>query len=698
LLVAIHAATQQRRTMNHPFATMTEYRGGRPPVPQTTYAGGGIATPSVMTSSMASTFSNNDFFGAGSSRLGDASIGSKPQNEAVVISRATATAISAARSIILTGGTQSSAICTARAAAYSILSPSGAPKRTGFLARRKCKQQAQVIASMAVVSVTSALETPKMKPSNNMFTLNDPTVVFMDQARSSLSKGNTTESTTDDLSWHKDYTRSMADSHPPLEVPPAMQQQQHQQQQKQNLLQLKLFPTAGTAAAAMVAKGLAPASPTNSEKMADSSAFLTCETPTSCNVSQTSSIVTPFGYFRNKQVRDTQALPQLGRKMQLDIIESQDKSYESGEEEDGSSYSTATHDNSTLDDSRADTFSTMPTDCTDDRDDEEEEREEEEKRSRNSKDRKKSSRDDDSADDDSEKDRRRPIVPAQLQTSNLFFEEQILAALTELCTPSNQVAKSPPSSQRLIGNNETGKNRSFFEAAQRDDSTDGSLSDNTDDNGSSTLGSYDVAQNLGTEDEWDNNAKQYVPNNRTASKAKDKASDGIEQVVLRALASTILPKDGKGQQSVNDKVMSIETRSQPTSPRSEAKYTLPGTYIRNDLASSATAHSNNPQGGSRRQRSFSESRLDRTAVERRHRSPMSRSTLSPRRKHTHEPVGDSFWSSVSPTNFVSPRHNKSKHHNQQTSSATKMKKPTASGAWFNWNKKKNRKSNPEPAY
>ena len=85
--------------------------------------------------------------------------------ECEIISQATAQAISAARSIILTGGTQSTALNTARAAAKSVLVPKKGSvgttligsSRKGFFGRKKGKQQAEIIASMALVSVNSSL-------------------------------------------------------------------------------------------------------------------------------------------------------------------------------------------------------------------------------------------------------------------------------------------------------------------------------------------------------------------------------------------------------------------------------------------------------------------------------------------------------------------------------------------------------------
>jgi hypothetical protein len=89
--------------------------------------------------------------------------------EAEVISRATSQAISAARSILLSGGTQASALFTATAAAQSVLIPKSiagekpplVPSGKGFFGRRKNMRQAEVIASVALVTVNSALRSPR---------------------------------------------------------------------------------------------------------------------------------------------------------------------------------------------------------------------------------------------------------------------------------------------------------------------------------------------------------------------------------------------------------------------------------------------------------------------------------------------------------------------------------------------------------
>lgn len=85
--------------------------------------------------------------------------------EAELIQKATQTAIVAARSILMSGGTEESALKTAKAAAESVLNPAGSDTETvsgrsslgnAFGGkRRKAKRQAEVVASMALMSATS---------------------------------------------------------------------------------------------------------------------------------------------------------------------------------------------------------------------------------------------------------------------------------------------------------------------------------------------------------------------------------------------------------------------------------------------------------------------------------------------------------------------------------------------------------------
>eukprot|EP00751_Fragilariopsis_kerguelensis_P026133 CAMPEP_0170868000 /NCGR_PEP_ID=MMETSP0734-20130129/23231_1 /TAXON_ID=186038 /ORGANISM="Fragilariopsis kerguelensis, Strain L26-C5" /LENGTH=222 /DNA_ID=CAMNT_0011245553 /DNA_START=61 /DNA_END=725 /DNA_ORIENTATION=+ len=86
--------------------------------------------------------------------------------EAELIARATKTAIVAARSILMAGGNEEVALKTAKAAAESVLNPMGSDNDSvsarstlgGAFGgkKRKAKRQAEVVASMALMSATSA--------------------------------------------------------------------------------------------------------------------------------------------------------------------------------------------------------------------------------------------------------------------------------------------------------------------------------------------------------------------------------------------------------------------------------------------------------------------------------------------------------------------------------------------------------------
>jgi hypothetical protein len=98
--------------------------------------------------------------------LGRNSTGSVKADEAYLLSQATTTAMIAARSILMAGGTEETALKTAKAAAQSVLNPgvvadadSGISGRSNnFLRRRKAKRQAEVVASMALISATANIQ------------------------------------------------------------------------------------------------------------------------------------------------------------------------------------------------------------------------------------------------------------------------------------------------------------------------------------------------------------------------------------------------------------------------------------------------------------------------------------------------------------------------------------------------------------
>lgn len=81
--------------------------------------------------------------------------------EAELLSQATRTAIVAARSILMSGGSEDVALKTAKAAAESVLNPCSSDndtitgRGTSFLRRRKVKRQAEVVASMALTTAAN---------------------------------------------------------------------------------------------------------------------------------------------------------------------------------------------------------------------------------------------------------------------------------------------------------------------------------------------------------------------------------------------------------------------------------------------------------------------------------------------------------------------------------------------------------------
>lgn len=75
-----------------------------------------------------------------------------PQQQAFLLSKATSQATAAAKSILISGGTDDTALLTARAAAESVLVAQPGEKFPVFPNKRQAKQQAQVVASMALIS------------------------------------------------------------------------------------------------------------------------------------------------------------------------------------------------------------------------------------------------------------------------------------------------------------------------------------------------------------------------------------------------------------------------------------------------------------------------------------------------------------------------------------------------------------------
>jgi hypothetical protein len=113
------------------------------------------------TGTMGDQFGGGSYLGSGASYAPTYSGKPSASDEAFLLSHATNTAMIAARSILMSGGTEETALKTAKAAAQSVLNPGCSDndtvsgKSTKFLRRRKAKRQAEVVASMALISAAS---------------------------------------------------------------------------------------------------------------------------------------------------------------------------------------------------------------------------------------------------------------------------------------------------------------------------------------------------------------------------------------------------------------------------------------------------------------------------------------------------------------------------------------------------------------
>lgn len=105
---------------------------------------------------------------------------SKGSVHPVVLSRATTHAMVAASSIIGAGGNEQAAIDTAKAAALAVLVDSDGSHGSsrGFLSRRKAKQQAEIIAGMAYLSICQQMQQEQMSSFNTAPEQNNSTNPF----------------------------------------------------------------------------------------------------------------------------------------------------------------------------------------------------------------------------------------------------------------------------------------------------------------------------------------------------------------------------------------------------------------------------------------------------------------------------------------------------------------------------------------
>jgi hypothetical protein len=110
--------------------------------------------------------------GSSSNNSINSTLMSQKAAEAELISRATQTAIVAARSILMAGGNEEAALKTAKAAAESVLNPTNGGSDNDTVSsrsalggafggkKRKAKRQAEVVASMALISASSTHHYP----------------------------------------------------------------------------------------------------------------------------------------------------------------------------------------------------------------------------------------------------------------------------------------------------------------------------------------------------------------------------------------------------------------------------------------------------------------------------------------------------------------------------------------------------------
>ena len=94
------------------------------------------------------------------------------QQRAMALSNATSQATAVAKSILQTGGTAETALLTARAAAESVLLSSS----NSILSKRQAKQQAQIVASMALLTAQTA-HTETISHDSTSGSLNPPSVI-----------------------------------------------------------------------------------------------------------------------------------------------------------------------------------------------------------------------------------------------------------------------------------------------------------------------------------------------------------------------------------------------------------------------------------------------------------------------------------------------------------------------------------------
>jgi hypothetical protein len=193
-----------------------------------------VANMSTPSSIQPTTCSNASVLGMFSQSAADTGTRCSDTEKAELISRATNQAMTAARSIVLSGGTQSTAFTTAKAAAKSVLLPKYSasdrlpvsPGRRRFLGRRKDKRQAEIIASMALVSVNSSMQQQQQQfPGSECSAADSPPMFF--GAPTPMSRGGSTLTMDgDNMPFHMGRHSSMGSLGPYML--PGMSQQNYQ--------------------------------------------------------------------------------------------------------------------------------------------------------------------------------------------------------------------------------------------------------------------------------------------------------------------------------------------------------------------------------------------------------------------------------------------------------------------------------------
>lgn len=170
--------------------------------------------------------------------------------QAVILSTATNQATAAAKSIFMSGGNQDTALSTARAAAEAVLLPRSTELAPMFSSKRQLKQQAHVVASMALLAAQASTNSfgdgSSTNPPSVAGSRKNPPSVIQSSARS-LNIGPLASFTTsaDEDSAAKTHTRQTPAAPLSLSQRPPQHQNQPSQRVSQILQQHKRTPLHG---------------------------------------------------------------------------------------------------------------------------------------------------------------------------------------------------------------------------------------------------------------------------------------------------------------------------------------------------------------------------------------------------------------------------------------------------------------------